>query len=228
MSEYKDLSKEYNEFFNETRKLFAQVKKYTLLYENLGGGTVGVAPLNDLRGTLDHLYAFMNDFEGENNTRGIAENFIEAKEHLYRAYYDLFTMTSSYLIDEIQAYVVKYGVEVLVKVYPRYFTDVSPELIIIFERIALIRTARETNSKVPDIATITNDQVLTVLLKWHKELLGTTNLFVEAKKLEDAKKEKEAEAEKKGKKKEKKDLILKWVIPISMLILGYFLKKYNG
>ncbi|SFA54832.1 hypothetical protein SAMN04488511_11422 [Pedobacter suwonensis] len=224
MDANKDLSKEYNDFFNETHQLFTDVKSYTLLYENLGGGTVGVAPLNDIRSALDHLYSFLNVPSGANNKRGVTENYIEAKEHLYRAYYDLFMMICSFLIDEIQAYVPKFGVEVLAKIYPKYFSHVSPELVVILERIAQIRHARQTNSKVPEAIKISNEEVITVLLQWHKELLGTTHLFVEAKNVEDGKKQKELEKEEKTKKKEKLDLILKWVIPFVMLIAGFLLK----
>lgn len=224
MDANKDLSKEFNDFFHETQQLFKDITSYSLLYENLGGGTVGVTPINELRSVLFHLYSFLSVPDGSAKDRELVENYIEAKEHLYRAYYDLFMMICSFLIEDIQGYVTKYGVDVIVKVYPRYFSNVSPELIVILERISHIRTARDTNTKVPEATKISNEEVITVLLQWHKELIGTTHLFVKAKELEDEKKKKEMEKEDKSKRKEKIDLILKWVIPLVMLIAGFLLK----
>jgi hypothetical protein len=50
-----DISKELNEFFQETYILFEKTTQYAKLLENLGG-VVQVTYINELRSVLFHLY----------------------------------------------------------------------------------------------------------------------------------------------------------------------------
>jgi hypothetical protein len=213
-----DNTRPYNKFFEETYSLFKEVTSYALLLENIGGGKVEVTSINELRSVLYHLYAFLDNPKQDQGSH-LELNYIEAKEHLYRAYYDLFTMLFSFISDNIYSYSKLYELSVINTFYPKYFTNITPELTIISEKVAHLRSDRQTNKKMPEEGIISNNGIVTILLQWYKELQSMTSAFIEAQEKINADK-------RSAKKKDRFDLILKISIPIIALVLGFLLNYF--
>ena len=211
---------DYDSFFNETYPVFKEVTRFAVLLENIGGGKVEVTSINELRSTLYHLYALLDNTEGDTQDH-VLKNYIEAKEHLYRAYYDLFTMLCTLFTDNLYSYSKTYDLDVIHKVYPKYFSNITPELTVIVERISNFRSIRQTNGKMSGLGFISNNEIITVLLQWFKEMQSLTNVFIEMQTgINDSKK--------KEKQKNRLDLVLKILIPLIALILGFLLNHFFG
>lgn len=211
-----DKSKELNAFFNETYSRFAEITEYAILLEKIGGGKVQVNVINELRSVLFHLYGFLDNPDASNPDPA-SKGHVDALEHLNRAYYDIFSLISAFLIKAIREYSTTYSLKVIHQVYPEYFTRIIPEINAISKRIAEIRSGRKTTKQ----QGVTNSDTITVMLDWHSELVSRTNVLIEFQDLEDDEKHK-------SKKKDRIDLLLKIFLPIGGVILGVILNHiYN-
>jgi len=113
-----DRSKEFNEFFQETYTLFEITAKYAKYLEFLGG-KVEVHYINELRSVLFHLYNYLDP--SCDKTEKLEENFYGAREHLYRAYYDVFSLICVMGMKRISEYDQQFSHTILYKVCPEYF-----------------------------------------------------------------------------------------------------------
>lgn len=165
----------YEEFFKDTLEIFREQTTYMVLLEKYSD-KVHIGPINELRGALYHLYNFV----GKPNE--LKEQFIEAKEHVYRAYFDCFAMLAALLIERIQAFKTEFGIEIISAVFPDYFTRIKPEVQELILSIAKIRASRETVGTLQtNIEEIRKSDVIALLLQWHTKLESLTNDFQEYK-----------------------------------------------
>lgn len=96
-----------------------------------------LAPLNELRSSLDHIFkaaAHDDDQDYELN---------EVKEHLDRAGYDAFELLSVNLQKSMTEKLVNYSTETLTQVFPEYYHEIKPKLIEIRSSIAEIRKRKK-------------------------------------------------------------------------------------
>jgi len=215
-----DNSKEFNEFFKETYLLFRKVATYTAYLEKLDANYVNIAAINEIRGVLFHLYGYLD--EKQANKEFIAANYIEAKEHLIRAYFDLFSGICTVITDIISNYGEIYSIEVITTLYPDYYTLVTPELFRLFEKISKARATRRL--EVEPLSHLDEyDKIINQLKDWHTTLLSLIPAF-EKKKQEIEKKKKEEREE--AIRKSNKDIYWKIGIAIATLILGFVLNHF--
>jgi len=134
------LSQEIYDFFEETLPIFEETKQYTVLIDKLSNGQqVPLIPINELRGTLFHLYKVIKKPDQK------AANFLEAKEHIYRACFDTYSILSSILINKISESVSEFKSSTLAEAFPNYHQQLKPQVIFIQTQIGQIRADRETN-----------------------------------------------------------------------------------
>jgi hypothetical protein len=176
----KDISEKLYNFFSETYDIYIKVKKYAVLLEKVSGGKVEVASINELRGVLFHLYSYLDKPE-HTKAEHITENYYDAKEHLFRAYYDVFSILTELLTEKIHSYSINYNTAVICKVCPKYYQEILPGISTFAEQIADIRSVRQ-NNKTPELSVIGNDEVIIILHDWFKTLQSLTPSFEKAKK----------------------------------------------
>jgi len=215
-----DKSKEFHKFFSETYLLFKKVTAYAVFLEKLDENQVDVAAINELRGVLFHLYGYLD--ENSDNPESFSANYIEAKEHLHRAYFDLFSTICTILIEKIYNFSEIFSIDVISAIYPSYFTEIIPGVYSLIEEISHVRTNRKIHDE--SLQTIeVNHEIVMKLINWQKSLTSLTNSFQEKKSLYDQNTAKAKHDEIKARKKERRDLLWRFVIPLLMLILGFLL-----
>jgi hypothetical protein len=208
-----DKSREYNQFFSETYALFKNVTAYAVLLEKIDENQVEVASINELRGVLYHLYGYLD--EKQEDDKAYSANYIEAIEHLHRAYFDLFSSICTILIEKIYNFSVVYPIEVISELYPLYFQEIIPDLYSLFEDISHVRSKRKIEGD-PLKSLEKNHEIVIKLMGWYKTLTSLTDLFEKKKSQIEHKNAKE-------KNKNKLDIFLRFAIPLIMFILGYLL-----
>lgn len=174
-----DKTEEFNSFFNETYTLFKKVTSYAILLEKYGGGKVLVASINELRGVLFHLYNILD----ENGEQQKTANLIEAKEHLYRSYYDLFSKICVILAEKIHSYQKKFGVETMASVFPDYYKEIFPRLNKLKQDISHVRSTREVGRGISD-NNDKNHEIIIQLLDWNDSLESLTVALIEKRRVD--------------------------------------------
>ncbi|RYU89419.1 hypothetical protein EWM62_13920 [Mucilaginibacter terrigena] len=181
-----DKSKEFHEFFQETYALFEKTTQYAKYLETLGD-KVEITYINELRSVLFHLYSYL-DKACENDDKKFEENYYGAREHLYRSYYDVFSLICVILIKKFKNYSDDFSHSVIHAVYPAYFSKIMVELAEVQKLISKIHSSKQLNEQLsseidPQLTTaekiIKNEKITTVLMNWDVELLAYTGLFVE-------------------------------------------------
>jgi len=207
-----DKAREYDNFFNETYTLFKRVTSYAILLEKYGGGKVLVASINELRGVLFHLYNFLDEELSQENKQTV--DYIEAKEHLFRSYYDLFSKLCAIFAEKIHGYQTRYGVEIMTSVFPDYYQIIFPGLNKLKQDISHVRSTRNMGKGISDNSD-KNHAIIVQLLDWVDSLESLTLTF-----------NKKAQAEKK-----KTRYIVMWMFASAIVgaliavILTYILMK---
>ena len=117
--------------------LYEDVKYAILLAENLNKNrSMYIAPINELRSALDHIFQSVNLAKDEVQCD---YQLKEAKEHLGRAGCDALELLlgdmGTNAINKLQTY----STETLSAVFPKYFTEVRPKIAKIQELIAKYR-----------------------------------------------------------------------------------------
>ena len=123
-------------FLKDYSILYNKVKIIIIVSENFSD-KMYIAPVNELRNSLDHIAKAISD---EKN----AEYEInKAKEHLLRAGYDCWELLSIDFVKDITDRLNKYDAETIAAVFPQYYTDVKPELVNIREQLINVRLSSE-------------------------------------------------------------------------------------
>ena len=113
--------------FNKLEELFSlydKVRQSVILLENFNEEQkMYIAPINQLRSALDHIFKAINicdDFEQcEYELR-------EAKEHLDRAGYDTMELLAANIGITIVEKLKRYDTKTITEVFPYYFTTIKP------------------------------------------------------------------------------------------------------
>lgn len=131
--------------------------------------------------------------------------YFGAREHLYRAYYDLFSLICVISIKDITQYSEDFSKKLLYTVYPDYFNKILPELLIVKQKIANIQTVDEVSTFIDADLTLIekiskNEGTIIALMNWINQLTVRTGLFVEYQEKERLEEEKELERKAEQKK----------------------------
>lgn len=223
-----DNNLEYQRFFEETNEIYQESKAYIVILEKYRQ-EVTMTAINELRNAMFHLYEFIQ------TPKNRSSDFIKAKEHVYRACFDTFSLLSAFYIAEIGRFDERYGRKVIMELYPKYYHEIRPELSTLINEIAQIRNIRQTSDE-PIAEKLPTDRlrVIATLSQIYMTLDSLngdfTKLFEEniAKERENERKDRLEEEEKR--KNAKRELLLKILIPSIAFILGailtYVSKKY--
>ena len=135
----------YNKL-NELYPLYENVKSSILLLESFDEKReMYIAPINQLRSALDHIFKAINIAKKE--TASCDYELKEAKEHMERAGYDALELLAGSLgtniINKLQAY----DTETLTKIFPDYFTSIKPKITEIRQSVAQRRMERKIDSE---------------------------------------------------------------------------------
>ena len=133
--------------FNKLEELFSlydKVRQSVILLENFNEEQkMYIAPINQLRSALDHIFKAINicdDFEQcEYELR-------EAKEHLDRAGYDTMELLAANIGITIVEKLKRYDTKTITEVFPYYFTTIKPQLTDIKGIVASLRSNKKINS----------------------------------------------------------------------------------
>ena len=133
--------------FNKLEELFSlydKVRQSVILLENFNEEQkMYIAPINQLRSALDHIFKAINicdDFEQcEYELR-------EAKEHLDRAGYDTMELLAANIGITIVEKLKRYDTKTITEVFPYYFTTIKPQLTDIKGIIASLRSNKKIDS----------------------------------------------------------------------------------
>lgn len=133
--------------FNKLEELFSlydKVRQSVILLENFNEEQkMYIAPINQLRSALDHIFKAINicdDFEQcEYELR-------EAKEHLYRAGYDTMELLAANIGITIVEKLKRYDTKTITEVFPYYFTTIKPQLTDIKGIVASLRSNKKIDS----------------------------------------------------------------------------------
>jgi len=129
----------------ELYPLYEKVKFAILLVENFDEKQeMYVAPINQLRSALDHIFKSVNI---ASEVESCNYELKEAKEHMERAGYDALEL----LAGSLGACVIKklepYNTEALTNVFSEYYTEVKPKITGIQRSVAKRRMERKTDSE---------------------------------------------------------------------------------
>lgn len=115
------------EFFNEVKELYQlydKVKTVIIYAENFDPQKeIYIAPLNQLRSSLDHI------FKASISSEKMKIELMEAKAHLDRAGYDAFELLAGNLGNKIHSSLDVYSTTTLAAVFPDYYQTIKPKLV---------------------------------------------------------------------------------------------------
>jgi hypothetical protein len=135
------MSPEKDKFMDQMesiRPLYTEIKKIIALAENLNDGKEAyIGPINELRNCLDHL---MRSLEYPDR---IDHEFNEAKEHLYRAGYDMYEVLASNLGTKIIDDLRPFDSTTISRIFPQYYQVIKPDLLNIKKELADIRVHKK-------------------------------------------------------------------------------------
>jgi len=135
-------------FYNKLKELYPlyeRVKKAILLVENFDEKQeMYVAPINELRNALDHIFKAVNI---ASKIESCDTELKEAKVHMERAGYDALELLAGSLGTSVIKKLEPYNTEALTNVFSEYYTDIRPKITEIRESIANRRMERKTDSE---------------------------------------------------------------------------------
>ena len=102
-----------------------------------------IAPINQLRSALDHIFKAINVCD---DTQQCEYELKEAKEHLDRAGYDALELLAANIGITIVEKLKRYDTKSITEVFPYYFTTIKPQLTDIKGIVAKLRSDKKTDS----------------------------------------------------------------------------------
>ncbi len=134
--------------FNKLEELYLlydKVRQAVILLENFNEGhKMYLAPVNQLRSALDHVFKAINCNE---KTEQCDYELKEAKEHLDRAGYDALELLAANIGISIVQKLKKYNTKTITEVFPFYFTTIKPKLTDIKCIVATLRSDKKIDSE---------------------------------------------------------------------------------
>lgn len=126
-------------------ELYAKVRQAIILVENFDKERkMYIAPINQLRSALDHIFKAVNCAE---NPEQSTYELNEAKEHLDRAGYDALELLAANLGTTIIEKVSQYDNRALTVVFNDYFTEIKPKITDIRNIVANLRSEKKIDSE---------------------------------------------------------------------------------
>lgn len=125
--------------------LYDNVRRAVILAENFNvGRKMPIAPINQLRSALDHIFKAIN-------SAAIHEQFEyelkEAKEHLDRAGYDALELLAGNLGIKILERLNTYASNTISTVFPSYYSEIKPKITAIKQNVAILRSEKKIDSE---------------------------------------------------------------------------------
>lgn len=146
MCEKNDYKLSFYDSLESLYDLYDKVRQAIILVENFDKGrNMYIAPINQLRSALDHIFKAVSCAEDHERS---AYELKEAKEHLDRAGYDALELLAAYLGIAIVEKVAQYDNETLTTIFPEYFTIIKPQITDIKNKVAVLRAKKDLNSEV--------------------------------------------------------------------------------
>jgi len=133
-------------------KFYDKLNALSTLYQNVRGAMflleqldekceMYIAPINELRNALDHVFRAIKLNEDVDDELGLV------KEHIERAGYDALTLLAAMLGIRIAKNLEPYDTDTFTNVFPDYFTIIKPKITEIQTHIAECRNKRGGNSE---------------------------------------------------------------------------------
>lgn len=199
----------WEEIFN----LYNTIKwLYALCEETDTELNTNLQPLNEFRAALDHLMRIVaiENLE-EYKEKDALDEAKRLKSHLRRALFDICDMISINYRNKIIDVLQEYKVEEIQSALPNYYSEIRPRIEEISEEIASMRTDKRFNGdKKEETAVDDYPKVIEELQRYYKAVNAAMPSLIEIRE-----KKKEAEVA-----VEKKDFVIKWVIPIVSFVTG--------
>ena len=133
--------------FNKLEELFSlydKVRRAVILLENFNEEQkMYIAPINQLRSALDHIFKAINICD---DIEKCEYELKEAKEHLDRAGYDTMELLAANIGITIVEKLKRYDTKTITEVFPYYFTTIKPQLTDIKGIVASLRSEKKIDS----------------------------------------------------------------------------------
>lgn len=133
--------------FNKLEELFSlydKVRQAVILLENFNEKQkMYIAPINQLRSALDHIFKAVNIYD---DTKQCEYEVKEAKEHLDRAGYDALELLAANIGIAIVEKLKRYDTKTITEVFPYYFTTIKPQLTDIKGIVATLRSNKKIST----------------------------------------------------------------------------------
>ncbi len=100
-----------------------------------------IAPINQLRSALDHIFKAVNSEEQSEY------ELKEAKEHLDRAGYDALELLAANLGEQIIKKLNGYSANTIATIFPTYYSEIKPKLTDIKQVVAHLRTEKKISAE---------------------------------------------------------------------------------
>lgn len=153
-------------FFDKVKELYTTYEKVKLaiIYtENFDPKReLYIAPINQLRSTLDHL------FKAVAHTDDIDYELKEAQEHLDRAGFDAFEILASNLGIIIYDKLKNYSTETLTAVFPDYYKTIRPKIVDIQTKLGEIRKSKKNSLNGINVSFTSYFEQIEILLEFNK------------------------------------------------------------
>lgn len=199
----------WEEIFN----LYNTIKwLYALCEETDTELNTNLQPFNEFRAALDHLMRIVaiENLE-EYKEKDANDEAKRLRSHLRRALFDICDMISINYRNKIIDVLKEYKVEEIQSALPNYYSEIRPRIEEISEEIASLRTEKRFNGdKKEETAVDDYPKVIEELQGYYKVVNAAVPSLIEIRE-----KQQEAEAA-----VEKKDFVIKWIIPIATFITG--------
>jgi hypothetical protein len=200
------MEKKLYDKLNELCFLYEKVKLSIILLENFDEKReMYIAPMNQLRSTLDHIFKAVSIAP---KTIDSDYELKEAREHLERAGYDALELLAGSLGTSIINKLRPYDTKTLTSVYPEYFTSIKPKITGIQQSVAERRMERKIDSDKSFLAYFAEIVELVDINKSVDRMIPSLQEY----------------CDKNGKEK-RKDYFWKIVIGLISVVTGYLLSK---
>ena len=181
---------------------------YALCEETDSELNTNLQPLNEFRAALDHLMRIvaienLDDYKD----RDAIDEAMRLRSHLRRALFDICDMLSINYRNKIVDILKGYSVAEISEALPNYYSKIRPRIEAISEDIASLRTEKRFNGdKEEETAVDDYPKVIEELQGYHKTITLAVPSLLEIKL--------------KSQKTERKECLIKWIIPIASFITG--------
>ena len=215
------MKEKFYDKLNTLSKLYQNVRLAMFLLEQLDEKCeMYIAPINELRNALDHVFRAIKLDEDVDYELGLV------KEHIERAGYDALTLLAAKLGTRIAKNLEPYETDTFTNVFPEYFTRIKPKITEIQSDIAEYRNGRGKDSEENFITYFDKIKELIDIDKEVDRRIPALQDFSDKKKRE------EQEQQRAKKIRKRNDRVWKYIIGpiigfVSAIIIAYLIWLLN-